>query len=72
MITLYAATIFRKKNLTILMMLILVGVYGFLFVTLQMADYALLLGSIGLTLILAITMYFTRNVNWYEVNSDEA
>lgn len=71
MITLYSATIFRQKKLTILLMMILTGVYGFLFVTLQMADYALLLGSLGLTLILALTMYFTRNINWYKVSTEE-
>ncbi len=48
----------------------LTSINGFLFVTLQLADYALLMGSIGLTLILAATMYFTRNINWYEINVD--
>ena len=38
------------------------------FVTLQLADYALLMGSIGLTLILGATMYFTRKINWYKPN----
>lgn len=71
MITLYSATIFKQKNLTILLMMILAAVYGFLFVTLQMSDYALLLGSLGLTLILATTMYFTRNINWYKVSAEE-
>ncbi len=41
------------------------GFYGFMFVTLQLTDYALLLGSIGLVIILGLTMYFTRNINWY-------
>lgn len=71
MITLYSATIFKRKKLTIFLLAILIGVYSFLFVTLQMADYALLLGSLGLTIILATTMYFTRNVNWYKVSTDE-
>jgi inner membrane protein len=33
--------------------------YGFLFVTLQSEDYALLLGSLGVFVILAIVMYFS-------------
>lgn len=70
MITLYSATIFKKRKLTILLLVILTGVYSFLFVTLQMGDYALLLGSLGLTAILAATMYFTRNINWYQVNTE--
>ena len=49
---------------------VLLGIYGFLFVTLQLADYALLMGSVGLTLILAATMYFTRNIDWYRLNRE--
>ena len=68
MITLYSYSIFRVKRLTLLLFVTLVGIYGFLFVTLQLTDYALLMGSAGLTLILGLTMYFTRNVNWYKLN----
>lgn len=70
MITLYSLSVFKKRKLTILLLLALVGIYGFLFVTLQLADYALLLGSLGLALILALTMYFTRNINWYNLNTE--
>ena len=40
--------------------------YGFLFVLLQIQDYALLAGSLGLFVVLAAVMWFTRRVNWYE------
>ncbi|RXQ97651.1 cell envelope integrity protein CreD [Ancylomarina salipaludis] len=70
MISLYSLTILKSKKLSLLLMATLASIYGFLFVTLQLADYALLMGSIGLTLILAATMYFTRNINWYEINID--
>jgi len=69
MISLYAMSVFKTKKLTLLLVTTLIGIYGFLFVTLQIADYALLMGSIGLTLILGLTMYFTRNVNWYKLNA---
>ncbi len=39
--------------------------YGYLFVLLVNEDYALLMGSIGLFLILALIMYATRRVDWY-------
>lgn len=68
MISLYSISIFKKAKVVLLLTLILGGIYGFLFVTLQMADYALLMGSIGLSLILGGTMYFTRNINWYKLN----
>ncbi len=67
-ISLYSITIFKSKKLSFLLLAILAAIYGFLFVTLQLTDYALLLGSIGLTLILGTTMYFTRNIDWYNIN----
>jgi len=70
MISLYALSILKSKKLSLFLLATLTSIYGFLFVTLQLADYALLMGSIGLTLILAATMYFTRNINWYEINID--
>lgn len=38
----------------------------FIFILLQLESYALLVGSIGLFILLALTMYFTRKINWYE------
>jgi inner membrane protein len=40
-------------------------VYGFTFVLIRLEDTALLIGSIGLFIILAIAMYFSRKINWY-------
>lgn len=68
MISLYSLSIFKAKKLTVLLFATLFGIYGFLFVTLQLADYALLIGSIGLTTILGLTMFFTRKINWYKIN----
>ena len=39
--------------------------YGFLFVVLNNEDYALLMGSIGLFLLLAAVMFLTRRVDWH-------
>ena len=38
---------------------------------LQMQDYALLMGSLGLLLILAVIMYLTRNVDWFGLKREE-
>ncbi|MFC2123853.1 cell envelope integrity protein CreD [Bacteroidota bacterium] len=70
MIALYSLSIFKVKKQTLILVSTLLGIYGFLFVTLQLTDYALLMGSIGLTVILAATMYFTRHINWYKLNID--
>ena len=41
------------------------GLYAYLYVLIQLQDYALLVGSMGLLLILAVIMYATRRVDWY-------
>ncbi|MEP1033798.1 cell envelope integrity protein CreD [Ekhidna sp.] len=68
MISLYSLSVFKKLKLSLLLITTISAIYGFLFVTLQLADYALLMGSVGLTFILGLTMYFTRNINWYKLN----
>lgn len=50
----------RVLGLTALLSLL----YGYLYVLLQLEDWALLMGSIGLFLILALVMYSTRRVDW--------
>jgi inner membrane protein len=39
--------------------------FGYLYVVLTNEDYALLIGSIGVFVILAVIMYLTRRVDWY-------
>jgi inner membrane protein involved in colicin E2 resistance len=43
--------------------------YCYLFIVLQLEDYALIPGSVGLLVILALVMYVTRKINWYEVET---
>ena len=43
----------------------LAGVYTFLYITLRQQDYALLMGSIALFVVLALVMFVTRRVDWY-------
>jgi inner membrane protein len=38
---------------------------------LRLEDYALLAGSVGLFLMLALLMFLTRRVNWYELRLGE-
>ena len=58
---LYAGSIYRSRRIGLLTGGILVLLYTFIFMLLQLQDYALLAGSIGLFLLLALTMYLTRN-----------
>jgi inner membrane protein len=43
--------------------------YAYLYILLMNEDYALLIGSVGLFLILAAIMYATRRVDWYAVGT---
>jgi inner membrane protein len=69
LITLYAKSIFKDNKLTAIICLILTMLYLFIYSIIQMEDYALLMGSIGLFIVLATIMYLSRKINWYEIKS---
>lgn len=65
LIVLYSMSIFKNRILTLALGGILVILYGFMYVVLQLQDYALLMGSIGLFLVLAAVMFISRKIDWY-------
>jgi len=65
MITLYSKTIFKNLKLTLLQAGILAMIYAFIFTIIQLQDYSLLMGSLGLFIILAVVMYISRKIDWY-------
>jgi inner membrane protein len=67
LITVYVKAVLDSGKLSLITAGVLVILYGFIYITLQLEDYALLMGSIGLFVILAIIMIFSRKINWYEV-----
>lgn len=67
LITAYATAILKSRNIGALIFGVLTVMYSFIFSIIQMEDYALLLGSIGLFLILGIVMYFSRKIDWYNI-----
>ncbi|MCB0559517.1 MAG: cell envelope integrity protein CreD [Lewinellaceae bacterium] len=71
LITGYCSYILQNRRLTWMMFGILALLYGFFYSLLQLQDYALLLGSLGLLLILATIMYLTRNIDWYGLRGEE-
>lgn len=66
---LYAMSILRKSSQSVILATVLSLSYMFVYVILQIQDYALLVGSVGLTAVLAFTMYITRKINWYNLSS---
>ena len=68
-ITGYARAILSNSRFAWWIAGILTLLYGYLFIVLQLEDYALIMGSVGLFAILAIVMYMTRKINWYEIET---
>ena len=65
LITLYAKGHFASWKIAGLFALVLGMLYSFIFVLIRLEDTALLVGSIGLFVVLALVMYASRKVNWY-------
>jgi inner membrane protein len=67
LITGYTLAIIKSKVVTVLISGILAILYTFIFIIIQMEDFALLIGSIGIFLILGFVMYFSRKIDWYNI-----
>lgn len=65
LIGLYAKSHFKSWKSSGIFSGVLTLLYGFIFVLIRLEDTALLVGSIGLFIILALTMYASKKVNWY-------
>ena len=71
LITAYSHSIFKTTKQTVLMGVFLTALYLFLFTVLQLEDLALLFGSVGLFIALAVVMYISRKVDWYHTQPDK-
>ncbi len=65
LITFYSVSFLRKTRLAVLLSLLLTIFYSFIFVIIQLQDFSLLIGSIGLFLIIGVLMFFSRKISWY-------
>lgn len=70
LIALYSKGILGSRRFAWSIAGILAGMHSFLFVVLQLEDYALVLGSSGLLIVLAAIMYITRNIDWHHPGLD--
>ena len=64
MIVLYSISILKDKKFPMFIGISLTALYTFIFVIIQLEDYALLVGSIGLFAILGAVMYFYKKIDW--------
>ncbi|MBS1774245.1 MAG: cell envelope integrity protein CreD [Bacteroidetes bacterium] len=61
----YVWGIFKTARVALGFIVSLAALYSYIFILIQLEDYALLFGSIGLFLILAVIMYYSRKIDWY-------
>lgn len=64
MLLLYSISVLKEKKFPLFICASLIILYSFIFVIIQLENYALLVGSIGLFLILGAIMYFSRKIDW--------
>jgi inner membrane protein len=71
LISFYAGFALGDRRRGLLFAPVLAAAYGFLYAALRSEDYALLIGSLGLFVILAGVMILTRKVDWYRPGSQD-
>ncbi len=69
LIVMYIKGIFKSNKLTLFTALLLIILYGFIYIIIQLQDFALLIGSIGLFVVLAATMLVSRKIDWYSLKT---
>lgn len=67
LISLYVRAILDSTQLMGVIAGMLTLLYGFIFVILQLEGFALLVGSVGLFIVLATIMYYSRKIDWYNL-----
>lgn len=67
----YVWGIFKTFKIAAGFIFALGGLYTYIFILIQLEDYALLFGSIGLFVILAIIMYYSRKIDWYNTSKKQ-
>jgi inner membrane protein len=64
LLTCYMAGVLKIKRTAFTIGGLLAVLYLYIFILIQMETYALLAGSLGLFVILAVIMYFSQRINW--------
>lgn len=67
----YVKAILKSKQLMIFISGLLTILYLFVYTMLQLEDFALLFGSVGVFVILGFVMYYSRKIDWYSINFND-
>jgi inner membrane protein len=69
LVTGYSVVVLHHIRRALFVIAVVSLLYAYLYILLMNEDYALVIGSVGLFLILAAIMYATRRVDWYAVGT---
>ena len=65
LVSFYYHSILKNRKSTIIISLVMISLNVFLFTIVQLQDYSLLMGSIGLFIVIAVIMFLSKNIDWY-------
>jgi inner membrane protein len=66
LIFLYSLGMFKNKRSSALLLGLMASLFAYIYTIIQLEKTALLAGSVGLFIIIALTMYVTRKIKWSE------
>ena len=64
MVALYTRSVFGSSRIAALFGGVMILLYGFIYVMIRLQDWALLMGSIFLFVVLGLVMYYSKRINW--------
>jgi len=68
----YSMTILKQRTRGLIIGLITAIIYAFLYFLIQSEQNSLLFGAFGFFSALTVIMYLTRNIDWYNINSQKS
>ena len=71
LITFYVSYVLHSVKRSILFGVILTAMYSAMFVILQSEDFTLILGSVLVFILIAVMMFLTRHVDWYNLKQEK-
>lgn len=66
LISWYSASVLKAKSRAQGVAMVLIALYAYLYIVLQLEELALLFGTLLLFVVLAVVMRFTRSIDWYK------
>jgi inner membrane protein len=67
----YLRTLLKSNRYALLISIMLIVMYALIFTMIQVQEFALIMGSIGLFIILAVVMYFSNKITWNKKEDTE-